>query len=441
MPKIHDLIIIGAGISGLIHLRYADLAGLDAVVLERKNEVGGLWRDLPPWQDIQVRLADWTMGDVPLAGPHQPDVLANIQAWADRFALHPRIRLGCPVLQARHHAGLWEVTTPQGVLQGRHLVCASGVHNRPRLPAVERTGSDLEELHSSQLREPASLAGRKVVVVGGGASAFDLLELCLTHGAAEVHWVYRGLKWFAPTNKPKAVAGSVRPFGKLQASGLTVDQQNAAVGADLAGRYAKFGLDAIKPAKALDLREDQLIPGRSGMLGRFAEIQRHPGSVAGIDGRGVVLADGKRLGADLLLWATGYETDLSFFENPELAKLRSTAELAARCGCIFRSLDEPDLYFTGVGLEGVGAISLVFALNARTIMSHILGRAQLDLEPVPYRLNHLDMIRHLVERDPASFAQEGGWAHWRDLTMSLGDDQPFPMPAPALWVTPAASSR
>ncbi len=191
-------------------------------------------------------------------------------------------------------------------------------------------------------------------------------------------------------------------------------------------------MDAIKPAKALDLREDQLIPGRSGMLGCFAEIQRHPGSVAGVDGRGVVLADGKRLGADLLLWATGYETDLSFFENPELAKLRSTAELAARCGCIFRSLDEPDLYFTGVGLEGVGATSLMFALNARTIMSHIRGRAQLDLEPVPHRLNHLDMIRHLVERDPASFAQEGGWAHWRDLTMSLGDDQPFPMPAPAL---------
>jgi hypothetical protein len=429
MHQIHDLIIIGAGISGLIHLRYADLAGLSALVLEREDAIGGLWRDLPSWQDIQIRLADWTAGDLPLEGPSQPDILSNIHAWADRFDLHPRIRLGCPVLNARHQGELWEVMTPQGVLQCRHLVCASGVHNRPCLPHVERTGSGLEEVHSSQLREPASLTGRIAVVVGGGASALDLLDLCLEHSASEVHWVYRGLKWFTPTTKPKTVAGSMRPYGRMQASGLSVEQQNALVGADLVARYAKFGLEAIRPARPLDLRQDQLIPGRARMLERFAEVRRHPGSVTGLEGRSVVLADGQRLEVDMLLWATGYETDLSYFANPAIAGLRSVPELAARCGCIFRSLDEPNLYFTGVGLEGIGATSLMFALSARTVMSHILGRAHLDLDPIPHKLNHLDMIRHLAQRDPASFAAEGGWEHYRDLTVTLADDQAFPLPS------------
>jgi glycine/D-amino acid oxidase-like deaminating enzyme len=433
MTPAHDLIIIGAGISGLIHLRYADLAGLDAVVLEREDAIGGLWRDLPAWQDIQIRLADWTTGDLPLEGPRQPHILANIRDWADRFDLHPRIRLSCPVLQARHHEGLWEVTTPQGVLHSRHLVGASGVHNRPRMPDVERKGSGLAELHSSQLRDPQSLAGRIAVVVGGGASAFDLLDLCLEHGASKVHWVYRGLKWFTPTTKPKMVAGSFRPYGKMQASGLTTDQQNHLIGADLLARYAKFGLDAIRPAEPLDLRHDQLIPGRAKMLSRFADIHRHPGSVARLEGHSVVLTDGQRIEADMLLWATGYETDLSYFANPAIAGLRNVPELAARCGCIFRSLDEPNLYFTGVGLEGIGATSLLFALSARTLMSHVLGRAHLDLNPMPHKLNHLDMIRHLAERDPASFGADGGWEHYRDLTLTLGDDQPFPMPT---WSLP-----
>jgi hypothetical protein len=50
------------------------------------------------------------------------------------------------------------------------------------------------------------------------------------------------------------------------------------------------------------------------------------------------------------------------------------------------------------------------------------------MEPTPHRLNHLDMVRHLAARDPESFAAEGGWEHYRDLSLKLDADQPFPMP-------------
>ena len=64
-----DLIIIGGGIGGIISLKYARDAGLDAILLEKGDAVGGLWRDLPAWQDLQIRKEDWTLGDLPMPMP------------------------------------------------------------------------------------------------------------------------------------------------------------------------------------------------------------------------------------------------------------------------------------------------------------------------------------------------------------------------------------
>lgn len=268
-----DLAIIGGGLAGLIHLHYARRAGLRALVLERESGVGGLWRRLPAWQDLQVSLADFVVGDMRLAGPMQPQVLAYVES------------------------------------------CTGG-HNEPVIPAVRQRDGSVREFHSSALRDPELLKGRDVIVVGGGASAFDLLDLCLAQGARRIAWVYRDARWFSPTKKPKAIAGTVRPFARLQAQGLSAVAQSAAIEADLAGRYAKFGIQAIQPRQALDVRHDQLIPGRGRMLADFDALERHPGAtVESIEDGEVALADGTRLVADIVLWGTGYATDLSYFED------------------------------------------------------------------------------------------------------------------------------
>jgi hypothetical protein len=59
-------------------------------------------------------------------------------------------------------------------------------------------------------------------------------------------------------------------------------------------------------------------------------------------------------------------------------------------------------------------------------MSHIRGAARLDMEPTPYRLNHLDFARHLVARDPS--AGENAWQDLRTVAMQTPDDAPYPMP-------------
>lgn len=135
-PPPLDLVIVGGGIAGLVHLHYARRAGLSVQLLEAGPAVGGLWRTLPAWQDIQICPQDWTVGDLPIDGPLQPQVLANIEAWVHRFDLAPAIRTGCPVTRAAHEGGQWCLATPQGPVRARHLVAATGAHNRPWVPAV-----------------------------------------------------------------------------------------------------------------------------------------------------------------------------------------------------------------------------------------------------------------------------------------------------------------
>jgi hypothetical protein len=423
-----DVAIVGAGIGGIVHLHYARRAGLNALVLEKEAGVGGLWRQLPAWQDIQISPVDWTLGDLPLAGALQPDILANIEAWVTRFGLADGIRLRSPVAAARFDGDCWLLDTPQGIVRARHLVAATGGHNTPEIPQVPRERVQLRELHSSALRDAADLRSRDVLVVGGGASAFDLLDQCLEHGARRIAWVHRGFKWFLPTSKPKHIAGSVRGFARMQASGMTLAQQSAAIDGDMRGRYEKFGIQALLPRQPFDVQQDQLIPGRPRMLAAFGQLERHTGSVAAIAGRTVTLTGGERIDADVLLWGTGYAVDLGWIDLPAVRPIRTVNQLVARAGCIFRSLDAPNLYLPGVGLDGIGSSPWAFSLLARTIMSHIRGTALLDLAPVDRKVNHFDIVHHLAPRDPGSYEPDAWRDQYRRQALETPHDQPYPIP-------------
>jgi len=83
--------------SCLIHLHYARRSGLRALALERESGVGGLWGQLPAWQDLQVSAEDFA-----LQGPMQAQVLAYVESWVERFSLADAIRLDSPVYRPRH---------------------------------------------------------------------------------------------------------------------------------------------------------------------------------------------------------------------------------------------------------------------------------------------------------------------------------------------------
>ncbi|MGB5478062.1 MAG: NAD(P)-binding domain-containing protein [Thermoanaerobaculia bacterium] len=425
----HDLIIVGGGIGGIISLKYAKDAGLDAVLLEKGDAVGGLWRDLPAWQDLQIRKEDWTLGDLPIAGEDQADVLANIREWVKRFDLAPSIRLGTRVNAARPANGGWIVRADGYAGHARFLIAATGGHNRPVVPQIERAHPTLTEYHSSALRDPSELTGKDVVVVGGGASAFDLLDLCLERGALSVTWVYRSLKWMLPTRRRKYNASNLRSLARMQMLGTPVATLNKRTNRDLRARYRKAGLDELTPDRPIDLGHQMLIPGRRRMVQDLGQIARHHGEIVRIEGNTVWLSSGQSCRADLVLWGTGYETDLSYLEAGDLSRLTSLEAIGKRCGAHFLALDAPNLFILGPGvLETITSTPWAYAHAAKSIMSHIRGKPVFDSAPAQTNANYFDLVRFLAKRDRANYSHAWWYLKYLNLAFRQPGDRPMPIP-------------
>lgn len=399
----YDLVIIGAGIGGIISLKYARDAGLKAIVLEKADRVGGLWRDLPAWQDLQISRNDWGLGPLTLTAEDQLSVLANIGAWVDRFNLADGIRLNCAVTSARHDGNEWFVQAAQETLHAKFLIAATGAHNIPRIPETVRQQSTVTEYHSSQLQNPAELTGKDVVVVGGGASAMDMLDLCFQAGARNVHWVYRSVKWIIPTRKTKYETAGLRMMAKRQSLGATSGQISAALLPMFKHLYKRYGMLDIMPETPFDMNREQALPGRRGMIENFAHIARHKGAVSKIENHAVHLSDGAQVEADLVLWGTGYAMDLSYFKLDRLAQVDSPACLLRQCGSRFLSLDYPNLFFLGTLLDGNGSTPWFYAHITKSIMTHIKGRPVFDRTPTDGLLNYFELLPFLAARNRRNF--------------------------------------
>ncbi|HEX3302928.1 MAG TPA: NAD(P)/FAD-dependent oxidoreductase [Thermomicrobiales bacterium] len=424
-----DLVIVGGGIAGVICLKYARDAGFDVELLEQADGVGGLWRKLPAWQDIQIRRQDWTLGDIPIAGESQPDIVANIEAWVERYGLARYIRLSAPVRSAAWRSDGWHVATDADVTRARCLVAASGGHSRPHVPHVLRSDSRVDEFHSSELRDPGLLSGRRIVVVGGGASAYDLLDLCLERGARSVVWIYRSLKWMRPTLSPKVLGTNMRLLARHQMIRRSTSALNKHLDRDLRARYERFGLQDIVPDESFDIGRHQLIPGRHRMIRQFDRIERHQAEIVHVAGRRIGLSTGSEVEADTILWATGYDMDLSYLAVDALRSETSIERVAARCGSVCRSLDASNLYIMGPGvLETSGSTPWAYAHLAKSIMSDIAGSRALASDAVAKRLNYFDLARHLARADRRNYPPLLWVLRYLWLAVLHPYERPMPVP-------------
>jgi len=404
----YDVIVVGAGICGVIFLKYALEQGLRCLVLETQSDVGGLWAKLPAWQDLQNRKEDFAINGVPLDGVTQPFVQRHVRAWVRRYGLAPHIRLGCRVTSISPVGDAWTVQTTSGTFSADYVVAATGVQNEPWIPAVERSDSEILELHSSQLLRPEDLAGRRVTVVGGGASAYDMLELAVTNGAEGVHWLYRHARWFLPTRRSKQRAW---PNLRELALSQTILRSPHAVSSfmwwQLRLLYRLFGLTEIQPAERFDFRRHQLIPARSSMLKHFDRIVRHRGEIRHIRGPEIELADSaERIETDVVLWATGFRMNLRYLGLPELQGIDNADDLLPRLGSLVRSIDYPRLFFIGMSLtESTSSMPFIAAIEAKSIVAHVQGRCDIPATHTPGRLAYWDLFRHFARFDGANYPQ------------------------------------
>ncbi|MEO5766247.1 MAG: NAD(P)-binding domain-containing protein [Casimicrobiaceae bacterium] len=337
--------------------------------------------------------------------------------------------MNAPVTDARPLENGWRVMSDATTYEPRWLIAATGGHNRPIVPRVERNDSSITEHHSSALRDPEELRGKRVTVVGGGASAYDLLDLCFAYGADSIAWIYRSTKWMRPTRNLKYFGTDIRLLAKYQMLGLPATVVNWRVNRDLRARYAKARIEEIMPASDFDFGREQLIPGRPRMIQGFHRIERYRGEVHSLRGKTIRLANGEQVETDLLLWGTGYTADYGYLGLKALTEGRGLNEIARRCYSVLRSIDAPNLFLLAPGvLETTTSTPWAYAHAAKSIMSHIAGRPVFVDQPRQALTNHIDLLKVLARRDRRNYPF-GLW-DLKCLWLAMFHPKAKPMPIP-----------
>jgi len=174
--------IAGAGLAGLgmaIALKQDGLE--DYVVLERAEDLGGTWRDnsYPGCAcDIPSVLYSFSEEQNPgwsQAFAGQPEIWEYMRDVARRHRLAPHFRFGHEIESARwnEERGVWEIETARGDLTADIFISATGALADPAIPGLERFQGRV--FHSARWDHDHSLEGRRVAVVGTGASAIQFV--------------------------------------------------------------------------------------------------------------------------------------------------------------------------------------------------------------------------------------------------------------------------
>ncbi|MEU9079411.1 NAD(P)/FAD-dependent oxidoreductase [Kitasatospora sp. NPDC048538] len=177
--------VIGSGFGGLgaaVRLRRAGIT--DFVVLERADSVGGTWRDnsYPGCAcDVPSHLYSFSFApnpEWPRSFSGQPDIRAYLEKVATVFGLRPHLRFGAEVLEARWEAERtrWRITTSAGQWTADAVVSAAGPLADPQIPDLPGLASFPGKVfHSSRWDHDYDLAGKRVAIVGTGASAAQII--------------------------------------------------------------------------------------------------------------------------------------------------------------------------------------------------------------------------------------------------------------------------
>jgi cation diffusion facilitator CzcD-associated flavoprotein CzcO len=211
-----DVLIVGAGFSGIGTGIKLDRAGIrDWLMLEAGDGVGGTWHwntypgvgvDIPSFSyqfSFEPR-TDWSRVYAP-----GRELKAYAEHCVDAYGLRSRIRLNTRVAEAafddEHH--LWRFTLADGTtLSARFLVGATGVFTQPKppdIPGLETFGGSV--MHTARWDHEEDLRGRKVAIIGTGASAVQVIPKIAAE-VEELTVLQRTPIWCLP--KPDARIGS-----------------------------------------------------------------------------------------------------------------------------------------------------------------------------------------------------------------------------------------
>ena len=205
-PEHHEVIVLGAGFAGIGAAIMLRKAGIDFVVLEKALSVGGVWREntYPDCAcDVPSAFYCYSFAPNP-AWSHlfakQPEIRRYAEDTVAQAGIRDSIRFGHELWAARWNAGsaLWELDTSTGPYTARFIIVATGPMHEPVMPALPGLESFTgERFHSAAWDDAVDLRGKRVAVIGTGASAIQFVP-AIQPLAASLTVFQRSAPWVLP---------------------------------------------------------------------------------------------------------------------------------------------------------------------------------------------------------------------------------------------------
>jgi cation diffusion facilitator CzcD-associated flavoprotein CzcO len=337
--------IIGSGFSGLCLGIRLKQAGFDSfTIVEKADRLGGTWRENTyPGAACDLmsfaycfsfeQKTDWSRKWSP-----QEEILEYMDHCAEKYGILPHCRFGTEVVGARfdEDAGVWRVRTAKGGREGKELeaeVLVSGVGQLhrpvfPKIPGLDRFEGDT--FHSAEWNHDVDLAGKRIGVVGNGASAIQFVPE-IAPDAERLTVFQRSANWMAPRGDREYTESEKERFtrhpwlAKLYRWMIWARQElmfPVFTGNEfMAKRWREYALQNMRehitdPELRAALTPDYPVGGKRilihdtyypALARSNVEVVTSP--IEAADEAGVRTADGKAHALDVLIMATGFDTN------------------------------------------------------------------------------------------------------------------------------------
>ncbi|MFC9997320.1 flavin-containing monooxygenase [Nocardia sp. NPDC127526] len=375
------VVVVGAGISGLVTAKVLCQDGFEVMVLEKESAIGGVWAASRTYPGLRTNNSrdTYAFSDHPYdrgadVFPTAEQVRGYLASYVARFGLEPLIRLSTEVVEVARHGAGFAVTVlgPRGraELSCDFVVVYAGIYSEPDMPRID--GAE-------------QFNGKRVVVVGAGKSALDCAAWAAEH-ARHCALVFRTPHWMAPRWFPGRIPADRVLMGRKFEVFLPYHRLSRAE-RFLHGRGRSLTLLYWWAAGLLlrtllrmpaNMVPDQKLPHgleNAGLASEFydlahrgrIDLRRTTIAAFGTDTE-VRLTDGGRLEADIVIFATGWRRTLPFL-TPDLAA-EAVQDSRFRLYRHILPPAEPRLGF--VGYASSTACQLTSEISAHWL-SHVFG--------------------------------------------------------------------
>ncbi len=451
LPEHVHTLVVGAGFAGLaMAIKLKQAGDEDFLVIERGEDVGGTWRDntYPGAAcDVPSQLYSYSFA----LNPHwsrsfspQPEIQDYIQQVAEESGTLSHFVFGTDAEEATwdEERNVWQVRTSRGDLTAKVMVSAAGALSDPRNPDIEGFDSFQGEVfHSAAWNHDYDLTGKRVAIIGTGASAIQIVpEIAPQVGRLDVY--QRTAPWVIPRNdRPytgveklafKHLPGVQRLYRTAIYWGRELYVPAFTMAPQLAWPAKQLALRNIKRAISDPQLREQVTPDyQIGCKRILISNDYYPAlardnvdlvtdGIERVTANGIVTADGVEREVDAIIVATGFHTtDLPIAhhvtgrEGITLAEHYQRVGMQAYKGSSVHGF--PNLFFVVGPNTGLGHSSMVFMIESQVryvmgALGHLRRSGASAVEPRPEV--QADYVEDLQQRMQRTVWSAGGCASW-----------------------------